>query len=92
MKNKNICKSSATIKVIFISLTLFWAFLLVFNAFGVPLKNAESVNADSLSIRKEIAGLRPKLNYPNLVDRFYQERLYKNAWVRQDTVKSDVWM
>ncbi|WP_406826690.1 L,D-transpeptidase family protein [Pedobacter sp. KACC 23697] len=92
MKNKDISKSSATIQVIFISLTLFWAFLLVFNAFGVPLKNAGSVNTDSLSIKKEIAGLRPKLHYPNLVNRFYQERLYKRAWVRQDTVKSDVWM
>nr|WP_315421049.1 L,D-transpeptidase family protein [uncultured Pedobacter sp.] len=92
MKNKNISKSSGTVKVIFISLTLLWAFLLVFNVFGVSLKNNESVYTDSLSLKKEIAGLHPKLNYPNLVERFYQERLYQRAWVMQDTVKSDVWM
>jgi len=92
MKNKNISKSSGTVKVIFISLTLLWAFLLVFNVFGVPLKNNGSVDTDSLSLKKEIAGLRPKLNYPKLVERFYQERLYRRAWVMQDTVKSDVWM
>jgi L,D-transpeptidase YcbB len=92
MRNKNISKSSGTVKVIFISITLLWVFLLVSNAFGVPLKNNGFVRADSLSLKKEIAVLRPKLNYPNLVDRFYQERLYRRAWVMQDTVKSDIWM
>lgn len=92
MRNKNYSQSSSTVKVIFISLTLLWAFLLVFNAFGVPLKTTRSVNTDSLSLKNEIGSLRPKLNYPNLVERFYQERLYQRAWVMQDTVKSDVWM
>ncbi|SFA38833.1 L,D-transpeptidase catalytic domain [Pedobacter suwonensis] len=92
MKNKNIQRRFGTVTLIFISLTLLWAFLLVYNAFGICLKKDGSViYTDSLSLKKEIVSLQQKLNYPNLVDRFYQDRLYKRAWVMQDTVHSDVW-
>lgn len=84
MKNENIQRRFGTVKLIFISLTLLWAFLLVYNAFGVCLKKDGSViYTDSLSLKKEIVSLQQKLNYPNLVDRFYQDRLYKRAWVMQ---------
>ncbi|WP_412468662.1 L,D-transpeptidase family protein [Pedobacter sp. KLB.chiD] len=91
MLSKNFNQSVSTVKAIFVSLTLVCAFLLVVNTFGFAVRTEDTVKIDSLSLKKKIFSLRPKLNYPNLVDRFYQDRFYKCAWVMQDTVQSDVW-
>lgn len=47
--------------------------------------------ADSLGISSSISRLSPKLNYPNLVKQFYGKRNFSLAWVRPDTVKTEIY-
>ena len=42
---------------------------------------------DSVYIKAALVQLSPRLNYPNLVQEFYNMRNFSIAWVRPDTVK-----
>ncbi len=46
---------------------------------------------DSVYIKAALVHLSPRLNYPNLVQEFYNMRNFSIAWVRPDTVKSEIY-
>jgi len=93
MKSKYFNRSKV-LKIIFVSLSLLWGTMIVFNAFGTSLKKTSN-NAfkdDPFLLKKQLDSVSLKLNYPKQVQQFYNQNNYQIVWVKQDTVKSDVYM
>jgi len=79
----------------FIFFSVLWALIVVRNAFAtipttVVANNPGRARQDTVLFSRTLSQVRKKLNYPNQTMRFYKLVNYERAWVKSDTVHSDV--
>jgi len=86
-------QKSSSLKNLFISLVcMILAFLLSISLNVYASVPGHKVQlSDPMLIKKQLSALRPSLNYPETVARFYKQRNFQRVWVYPDTVRTPVY-